>query len=295
MAVRLATGPVTWGVDFADTPGNPPWERVLDEIAASGLDALELGPLGYLPEEPAVLRSALDSRGLSAVGSFVFEDLHDPTQAEPILAIARRACAAICAAGGRVLVIIDRPGDRRAQTAGRTQAAPRLGHDAWASMVELIERTAAIATDEGLEPVVHPHAGSHIEFPDEIERLMDATTAGLCVDTGHLAYAGMRAEDVIERYGERVGHVHLKDVDRSILDDAHSTELDFWAAIGAGVFCPLGAGAVDFTRVKAALEGVGYAGYATIEQDRTPDSGTPLEDLKASLRALAAAGVEAGA
>ena len=76
--VRLATGPVSWGVDFADAPSNPPWREVLDAIARTGLGALELGPVGYLPERADALRSELAERGLEAVGSFVFEDLHDP-------------------------------------------------------------------------------------------------------------------------------------------------------------------------------------------------------------------------
>jgi inosose dehydratase len=272
MPIALATGPVTWGVDFADAPGNPPWQHVLDEIAASRLRALELGPVGYLPEEPEALRSALGSRGLEAVGSFVFEDLADPS----VLRTAERAAAAIRAAGGKVLVIIDRPG------------APPPDDDAWAAIVGLIERVAAIAIAHGLEPVVHHHGGSRIESAGEIARLMADCTAGLCVDTGHAAYAGIRPEELIARYAERVRHVHLKDVDGAVL----ARGLAFWDAIEAGVFCPLGAGVVDFGAVFAALAEIGYAGHATIEQDRVPGTGAPLDDLAASLTALAAQGVE---
>ena len=287
MAIALATGPVTWGVDFADAPGNPPWQQVLDEIAASRLGALELGPVGYLPEDPQALREALGSRGLQAVGSFVFEDLHDPGRATAVLDIARRACAAIRAAGGGVLVIIDRPGEVRAATAGRSGEAERLDDDAWSAMVALIERVAAVAAEHGLEPVVHHHAGSYVEFEDEIDRLLAGSSAGLCVDTGHAAYAGIRPEALIARYGPRVRHVHLKDV-----EPARGDGLAFWDAIAAGVFCPLGAGVVDFGAVVSALDAIGYAGFATIEQDRVPGSGAPLEDLAASLAALSAQGVE---
>jgi inosose dehydratase len=287
MGIALATGPVTWGVDFADAPGNPPWQLVLDEIAASRLGALELGPVGYLPEDPSALREALGSRGLKAVGSFVFEDLHDPARADEILGIARRACAAIRAAGGGVLVIIDRPGEIRAGTAGRSDEAERLSDVTWTAMVGLIDRVAEVAAEHGLEPVVHHHAGSYVEFEDEVDRLLADSSAGLCVDTGHAAYAGIRPEALIARYGARVRHVHLKDV-----DPARSDGLGFWDAIAAGVFCPLGAGVVDFGAVMRALDAAGYDGYATIEQDRVPGSGAPLEDLAASLAALAAQGVE---
>ena len=87
---RVAISPVTWGVDFADSPNNPPWEKVLDEIEQSGVGALELGPVGYLPEDPDTLRDILSSRSLTSVGSFIFDDLHDPSQADRILTLAER-------------------------------------------------------------------------------------------------------------------------------------------------------------------------------------------------------------
>jgi inosose dehydratase len=272
MTIALATGPVTWGVDFADAPGNPPWHQVLDEIAASRLDALELGPVGYLPEDPGALREALTSRGLQAVGSFVFEDLLDPA----VVTTAERAARAIRAAGGAVLVIIDRPGGDPLDDAG------------WTAMAAQVTRIAEVATDHGLEPVVHHHGGTRIESEEEIDRLMARTEVALCVDTGHAAYAGVAPETLIARYGSRVRHLHLKDVDGAVL----ARRLGFWDAIEAGVFCPLGAGVVDFGAVFAALGDAGYAGYATIEQDRVPGAGSPLDDLGASLDALAAQGVE---
>jgi inosose dehydratase len=285
-AIRLATGPVTWGVDFADAPGNPPWEHVLDEIAASGIGALELGPVGYLPEDPAALRDALDSRGLTAVGSFVFDDLHDPSRGPQLAAATERAARAVAAAGGTVLLLIDRPAPERAATAGRSLDARRLDDRQWTAMLDAIRRCAAVAEDHGLRPAFHPHAGSYVEYEDEIERLLDDTDLALCLDTGHAAYAGIDAERALVAYGPRVAHVHLKDVRADVVERG----LGFWAALAAGVFCPLGEGVVDLPAVLAALDEVYYDGYATIEQDRVPGSGSPLDDLAASLRVLSAAG-----
>jgi inosose dehydratase len=286
MAVKLATGPVTWGVDFADAPDNPPWRVVLDQIERSDVGALELGPVGYLPEDPDALREALASRGLAAVGSFVFEDFHDVTRGRTIAAVTIRACRAIAAAGGSVLVIIDRPSAARAATAGRPEAAARLRGPAWRGMLDRFEATAWVARDQGLTPVVHPHAGSFVEFEDEIERLLDGTDLDLCLDTGHAAYAGMKADAALTAYAPRVRHVHLKDVPANVLDRVRAERLDFWAAIECGVFCPLGEGVVRLAAVLDALDQAGYAGYATIEQDRVPGSGSPLEDLLRSVRAL---------
>jgi inosose dehydratase len=291
--VRLATGPVSWGVDFADAPGNPRWQQVLDEIQRSRVDALELGPVGYLPEDPVLLHAALDGRGLTAVGSFVFEDLHDPSSIEHVLGIAERACRAISAAGGTVLVIIDRPSDSRAATAGQSHLAERLPAGLWMRMGQLIERVADIARKHGLRPTFHPHAGSYVEFADEIDLLLSDTDIGLCLDTGHSAYAGMPAHEAISTYAERIEHIHIKDINPRVLELVPSERLDFWGAIGAGVFCPVGAGLVDLRRVAQELEQIGYAGFVTIEQDRVAGTGTPLEDLHASVEVLHRAGIGA--
>lgn len=286
--MRLATGPVTWGVDFADSPNNPPWELVLDEIAASPLDALELGPVGYLPERPEQLREALCSRSLRAVGSFVFDNLHDPVEMERVLAVTERVCRWTSAAQGEVVVIIDQPSPVRAVCAGRSAAAPRLSVDGWRRMLVTVERIAAIARGFGLRPAVHPHAGGYIEFEDEIGRLVADTDLDLCLDTGHLAYADVDPVGTLKEYGSRLAHVHLKDVDRNVLGRVRARGLDFWAAIEEGVFCPLGRGAVDFAAVARGLHEVGYAGFSTIEQDRVPGSGSPLEDLVASVEVIEA-------
>lgn len=288
--LRLATGPVTWGVDFADTPSNPPWQQVLDEISESGIGALELGPVGYLPEDAGVLSEALKRRDLTAVGSFIFDNMHAPAEADGVVASAVRACKMIAACGGRILVIIDRPSPERESTAGRSDVAERLGRSEWHAMIATISRVAEVAREAGLTPTVHPHVGSYIEFDDEIERLVDDTELDLCLDTGHLAYARIDPTEAIRRYENRLGHVHLKDIRSDVLQRVDAESLSFWAALREGIFCPLGEGLVDVYQVVRALEDINFEGFATIEQDRVPGSGTPLDDLRSSLQVLAAAG-----
>jgi inosose dehydratase len=267
--VIYATAPVSWGVDFAGAPGNPPWRTVLDGIAATGLTALELGPVGYLPESPDVLRRELAARGLTAIGSFVFEPLHDPAAHDKVLATARRAAAWIAAAGGRLLVIIDR-------------AAPDA-RPAGPGLAERVAAVAEIARDHGLEPVLHPHTATAIETGEEIEAMLAATGLGLCLDTGHLTLAGLDPVEWAARPDVR--QVHLKDID----PDVAARKLPFWDAVAAGVFCPIGTGAVDFAGVLAALAGRGYDGAAVLEQDRRPGSGDPAQDVRRSLAHLRAA------
>jgi inosose dehydratase len=288
-SLRLATAPVAWGVELVDAPGNPPWPLLLDEIAQSPIDALELGPIGYLPENPARLRHALESRALTAVGSYVIEDLHEPAALDVALRSARHACSAIAAAGGSVLVIIDRADGARAATAGRSSDSQRLEGAAWSALLDAINRIAAMAEDFGLRAAVHPHAGTYIEYEDEIDRFLAGSNVGLCLDTAHLEYSGALAHEAIARYGDRLAHLHLKDVDETVLERVRREEIGFREAVGLGIFCPLGRGIVDLAAVLDALDAVGYEGFATIEQDRVAGSGSPLDELAESVAALTAA------
>jgi inosose dehydratase len=271
--IQLAGGPVSWGVDFADAPGNPPYAVVLDGIAGAGLTWLELGPVGYLPPGDVV------RRGLSAVGTFVFDDFHrTDVDVAPAL-------DAIAAAGGRLVVLIDRPCEARAATAGRGALAPRLDAPAWARMLDRLRRAEEAAAARDIRAVFHPHAGSYVEFEDEIERLLAGCEIGLCLDTGHALYAHADPAALIRRYGDRLEHLHLKDV---VADRRGS----FWEAVAAGVFCPVGDGLLDLAAVREALTAVGYDGFATVEQDRRPGSpGTPEADLRRSVARLRAAGI----
>ncbi len=297
MAIQAATGPVCWGVDFPDAETNPPWPTVLDEIGLSGCSWLELGPLGYLPEGRE-LAAELEQRGLGVVGSFLFEPLHDPAARERLLAQTERTSAWIASAKGRYLVVIDAVSEERSITAGRSDAARRLSDGEWAEMVSTISQVCDVAGRHGLRAVLHPHAGSFIEFDDEIDRILvavDRAQAGLCIDTGHSAYAGVDPVRLIERHADRLEHLHFKDVDPAALKGAIDAGLDFWAASDAGVFCCLGAGVVDFRGVAAALGAAGYVGWGTIEQDRHPTETktVPLDDVRASVEHLRETGITA--
>jgi inosose dehydratase len=296
MTVRLATGPVSWGVDFAGAPSNPPWDEVLDDIGRSGFRFLELGPVGYLPEDPRTLRDELGRRCLEATGSFVFEPLHERRRLTEILATTRRTCAAIAAAGGRFLVIIDLVAPERIATAGRSTAARRLDLPGWRSLVDGIRAVSTVAALEvGLQPVFHPHAGSYVEFEDEIERLLAALppdVVGLCLDTGHSAYAGIDPVELYRRHAGRIAYLHLKDVDPGVHRRVAGGGLDFWQAVTAGVFCPVGLGSVRFARLARELERRGFDGWATVEQDRDARlARAALPDVIAGRRYLESVGM----
>src|SRR6185295_11597132 len=120
MAIRVANGPVSWGVDLPDKPGAPPWDEVFDEISEAGYTLCELGPVGYLPDDDERVRAELDARGLGVAGSYIFEPMHDADRHDEIAGITHLTCGRIAALGGAYLVVIDMVSDERGATAGRS-------------------------------------------------------------------------------------------------------------------------------------------------------------------------------
>jgi inosose dehydratase len=293
MKVSLANGPVSWGVDFADSPHNPPVEEVLDGVAAAGYEWMELGPYGYLPVMPGKLGMAVAARSLRVTASFLFESLADRSLHHALHDKAALVARWIAGAGGRFLVIIDAVDGERQRTAGRSEDAQRLSGADWEALLEGVNRVSERAREHGLRPVFHPHAGSHVEFVDEIDRLMrDLPDLELCLDTGHAAFAGIDPGELYERHWQRVPYLHLKDVDPAVRRRVVDQRLGFWEAIRAGIFCPLGEGTVDFGAFQAALAARGFEGWAMVEQD--VDASCPgdcVADAAASRRYLEQVGL----
>jgi inosose dehydratase len=285
MPARLAIAPGSWGVEPPGDPGFPPRDTVLDEMRDAGYRYIELGPVGYLPEDPDELRAALEGRGLELVAGFAMEPFHRPEARESTLRVVERTCRALRAGGGTRLLLIESLVPERAATLGDAAAAPRLDAGSWRTLLETIAAAAELARRFGLLAAFHPHAGTVVEFRDEVDRLMEEVEAwgvGLCVDTAHSVIAGIDPVGLIRAYGPRVNHVHLKDVDERQLAQSLARRASFEEGVSDGIFCRLGDGCVAFGAVAEALSEVGFDGWATIEQDRLPGDPAALEDASRS-------------
>ncbi len=287
MTIRIGNAPCSWGVEFADDPRNPPWRQVLAECAAAGYRGIELGPVGYMPEDPAVLGEALAANGLTLTGGVVFRPFHDPDQWLDVVEAAERTCRSLVSHGARHLVLIDSISSRRAPTAGRASAAEQMQPAEWAAFRDRISYIASTGAEVyGLTVSIHAHAGGFIDFEPELERLLNETDADvlkICLDTGHHSYAGYDPVAFLRRWGSRVSYVHFKDIDPQVKAQVVAAGTDFYTACGQGIFCNLGAGDVDFPAVREALMQAGFAGWCTVEQDCDPTLDVaPLDDARAN-------------
>ena len=282
LAARLAGAPISWGV--CEVPG---WgrqldpERVLSEMAGLGLRATELGPTGYLPTEPGALLATLERHGLRLVAGFVPLVLHAP-DAHADLAAADQTARTLAAAGADVFLA--------ALVADHGWSRPRpLDDAAWNRLTARLQSLEQITAGHGLTLAVHPHWDTQIETASDVARLLETTTTALCLDTGHLALGGQDPAALVATHGDRIAHVHLKDVDERVAVRLRRRVLTLVQATQAGLFRPLGEGDVRIDTVLRRLDRQGYADWLVLEQDTAitgeepPVGSGPVVDVARSI------------
>ncbi|MEL6841216.1 MAG: TIM barrel protein [Pseudomonadota bacterium] len=295
MTIRIGNAPCSWGIEFASDPAYPTWQSVLQQCAQAGYKGIELGPIGYMPEDPAILRDELQKNGLEIIGGVVFRPFHDPGKWDEVLDASIRTCKALVAHGAEHLVLIDSISPRRAPTAGRADEAEQMDQVEWTAYRNRITAIAKMgAEDYGLTVGMHAHAAGFIDFEPELERLLsevDDKILKICFDTGHHSYAGFDPVAFMKRYIDRISYMHFKDIDPVVKADVVANRTDFYKACGQGIFCNLGQGDVDFPAVRQVLLDAGFTGWCTVEQDCDPSlPGTPLEDARANRQYLESIG-----
>lgn len=292
--INIGNAPCSWGVEFADDPRNPSWRRVLSDCAAAGYKGIELGPIGFMPEEPAVLADALAENDLTLIGGVVFRPFHDPAQWGEVWDAAQRTCSALVAHGAQHLVLIDSISPRRAATAGRAAEAEQMDAAEWSGFVGRIRRVAQLGADHGLNVGIHAHAAGFIDFEPELERILaevDESLLKICFDTGHHSYAGYDPVAFMRRHIERISYMHFKDIDPKVKTASVANRTGFYEACGKGIFCNLGQGDVDFAAVRHILRDTSFSGWCTVEQDCDPTGGTsPIDDARANRGYLSSIG-----
>ena len=297
--ILIGNAPCSWGsLEFEGIEGKPVgYEQMLDELAATGYTATELGDWGFLPTDTAVLTTALNKRQLALTGGLVPVALKNPDAHAPGEAMALRVARQLTkvnngdTAHSPFLVLADENGvigSNRTRNAGRITPEMGLRDDEWQIFAQGANRIAqAVHSETGLQTVFHHHCAGYVETPDEIARLLELTDSeclGLVFDTGHYAFgAGMESGKVLDglnRFADRIWYIHFKDFASTLADRVRGHAWDYFTSIQHGIFSELGQGSVDFPAVLAWLRQRNYAGYITVEQDILPGMGSPKESAQ---------------
>lgn len=286
LSKQLAGAPISWGVCEANGWGyqlDP--ERVLTEMRECGLTATELGPDGYLPQNAEALAALLAAYDLSLCGAFVPLVLHKPDRLASSYERARRQAQILAELHAENFVLATPAED------GDYDHRDPMDAGAKAVFAESLPAIAEIVESFGLRMVVHPHAGTMFETPQDLDFLLNETEVNICLDTGHIVVGGGDPLQVAMRAGSRVKHVHLKDCDAAGARRIRSGVSTYSAEVKAGMYRPLGQGDAQIAEVIRFLDSNNYQGKLVLEQDvmlkSEPEEGEgPVEAVIESIEFL---------
>jgi len=245
---------------------------MLDEMVEAGYTGTELGPYGFFPTDPLVLKPQLEKRKLKLLGSFVPVKMTDPSASAAVMERIRKVGHLLATLKAPFLVMADDQSPERNAYAGRTNEAgcPTLSAHQWKHVGQIVADAEKVAKEFGLDLVFHPHVATYVESPEECERFFDVsshTNVGLCLDTGHCLYGHGDPVEEAEKFKSRLRFVHVKDCDNKILEQARRNKWTFEEAIEHKVFTIIGKGHIDFPAFFRTLLKNGYSGWSVIEQD----------------------------
>ncbi len=256
--IQIANAPCSWGaLEFELEGKSLGYEQVLSEMVETGYAGTELGDWGFMPSNPDELNIALNEKNLELLGAFVPVALANLEVHEAGLELALKTAELMYDAGYKnaFIVLADENGsvEERTKNAGRITPEMGLSENQWQVFAEGTEKVAKAVKDKyGMRTVFHHHCGGYVETPREVAKLMKLTNPdllGLCLDMGHYAFGGGNPVEALEKYYKRIWHVHFKDYDPKVGQEALENNYDYFKAVEKGVFCELGKGSVDFQSI----------------------------------------------
>lgn len=280
--IHVGVSPLSWTNDvLEDLGGDIPLETCLAEAADAGYEGIELGR--KFPRTIETLAPVLNQAKLKLASGW-YNGLMIERRFEDELAALHDHAMLLKSLGAKVMVYgecgampgltpLDEP----------LSKSPALGHIDLLQYAEKVNNLAVLLLKNyGLRLAYHHHLMMIVETDDELKAFLKATndSVGIVLDCGHATVAGVDIHWVLENYGHRVVHVHLKDVRGEVLDKVINNDLSFNDAVRAGLFTVPGEGIVNFAPVIHFLKNSTYKGWVIIEAEQDPEKAPPLATVK---------------
>ena len=277
--VKLGIAPIGWtNDDMPQLGGDLTFEQMISEAALAGFKGTEVG--GKFPTDPAVLKHALDLRGLRIASQWFSTFLCSRPYEENEKAFAAQLDF-LEALGADRINACELTGNLFANTCSMFgENKPVATDEEWEKLTTGLNRLGKIAADRGFKMCFHHHMATYVQTFEETKRLMDNTDPAyvwLCYDTGHFTFAGEDAVKAAREFGPRIGHVHLKDIRPAKMKQAHEEGFAFRQSVLEGCFTIPGDGCVDYPGVFEALQNAGYEGWFIVEAEQDPAKANPFE------------------
>lgn len=287
-ALHIGTAPVNWNnFDLTNWRDPVPFPRILDEMKAAGYSATEWD--ASFGDDVATLNAIRTERDLQFIAAYRWVDFQDTDAFARDCAELGSVFETLTGIGVQHLIVADRMRPERIAIAGNVPAdgSASLNENQLDALVANLHALAHRAKSSGLALHYHNHVGSAIEAPAEVAALtarLDPALVDLCFDTGHYAFGGGDALTFLRDQSDRIGILHLKDVDGTVLTEARAKGWDFRESLRHYIFSPLGEGTAGIDQIVATLVEREYPGWVIVEQDTCRDDAT--ETARANLKTL---------
>lgn len=276
--VKLGIAPIAWtNDDMPDLGAENTFEQCVSEMALAGFTGCEVG--NKYPRDTAVLKKALELRGMQICNawfsSFLTTKPYEEVEKDFIEHI-----TFLKEMGAKVVGISEQGHSIQGTDKPIFEAKYVMNDKEWDTLCTGINKLGKVAKDMGIKLCFHHHMGTVVQTEEEIDRLMantDPELFGLLFDCGHLAYCGEDYMSVLNKYADRIRHVHLKDIRPEKVEQVKREHLSFLQGVRLGTFTVPGDGVIDFKPIFDVLEKTGYEGYVLVEAEQDPAIANPLE------------------
>ncbi len=288
MDLRFGVNPIAWSNDdLRRLGGDTPLETCLADAARIGFEGIEMG--NKFPRNADALRPILDRYGLALIGGWYSGNLlRDDVDTE--IDGLREHLALLQAMDSEVFIYAECSNAIHPDIDRGMRDKPVLDEEIWPLFGERLSRLAAWIRQEGFRFAYHHHAGTVVETAAELDRFFAETSddVGVVLDTGHASVGGIDPVEIVRAFPQRISHVHCKDVRPAVLAEVRSRNASFLTGVIEGMFTVPGDGAIAFDPVFAALENMGYAGWAVVEAEQDPAVADPAQYAELGLSVLRA-------
>jgi len=294
MTVKIGISPIAWqNDDLPDLTAGYTMEQALKESREIGYTGVERGQ--RMPHDTEGLRRYLDANDIALCGGWCSGNSLVNDFAAERDAI-RQQVAQFVALGSPCIVYAECSNTVQGQIDVPVNARPKLTRDEVRAYGRKINELAKWSADQGMPMAYHHHMGSIIESEDDVNWLMDGSGAALnlCFDTGHLLFGGGDVLATLKRWGDRVHHVHFKDIRPAVVADVRAHDRSFLDAVIAGAFTVPGDGCIDFQAVANELARLAYAGWIVVEAEQDPAKANPYDYSKAGYEHILSVCAKAG-
>jgi inosose dehydratase len=283
--VQYGISPLTWtNDDMPELGGDIPLETCLSEMAEAGFTGTELGT--KYPRDPAILVPLLKSHGLVLASGWFSGNLMTNT-AEQEIAAMQTHITLLKAAGCKAMVYGEVSNSVHGDITIPVSKRVILNAEQWQEYGRKITIVADhLLNQHGIKLSFHHHVGTICETETDIDTLMKATgpSVFLTLDTGHITYGGGNPVNIINRWGDRIGHMHFKDLRLEVMHAARNADKSFLSAVLDGVFTVPGTGDVNYDEVFKALKARDYEGWLLVEAEQDPAKANPLQFAKTAFK-----------